>query len=260
MSLEKSTKNIQSVQRAIDIVNCFDKSARELTLNEISEMVKINVNTARGLVNTLLNNGFLSKNITTKRYSLGYEFLLKSQLINQFLVQHIRDIAYPLMEAFANDYRLSCWLQISFYKDVFTVEVVMPKNSYYTYTPRTGTRLPLHSTASGKLLVANLPFDDMVKTVESIVFEKFTKYTISNKDTLYKTIDQVLKAGYATEHEETDLSVSSVSAPFFSAKGVMAGTISFVAPTPTTKSLCDDAIVGILKIADLVTSKILGKI
>ena len=54
--MEKSINVIQSIQRAINILNCFNQNELELSLNVISEKVKLNINTTRGLVNSLVAN------------------------------------------------------------------------------------------------------------------------------------------------------------------------------------------------------------
>ena len=69
---EKSWKmnRIQSVQRAIDIINCIENAKRSLSLNEISSQLGLNINTARGLAQTLLANGYLSKDTKQGTYKL----------------------------------------------------------------------------------------------------------------------------------------------------------------------------------------------
>ena len=61
--MNNNPKNIQSVQRAIDIINCVAEAERKISLKEISSKLGLNINTARGLAQTLLANGFLSKDV-----------------------------------------------------------------------------------------------------------------------------------------------------------------------------------------------------
>ena len=53
----RTGKTIQSVQRAIDILNCFDAQTPALSLGEISARLQLNKATVHGLLNTLHNNG-----------------------------------------------------------------------------------------------------------------------------------------------------------------------------------------------------------
>lgn len=124
--MKEDVRVIQSVQRAIDILNCVADAEKKISLREISEKLDLNINTARGLVQTLLVNGYLSKDVEQGSYLLGYEFLTKSKQIYQMQIQRIRDIAYPYMKKLSERYNVSSWLQISFYREIYTVEVVEP--------------------------------------------------------------------------------------------------------------------------------------
>ena len=56
---QRPVKLIQSVQRSIDILNCFTDASPRLSISEISQRVDLNINTTRGLINTLTANGLL---------------------------------------------------------------------------------------------------------------------------------------------------------------------------------------------------------
>ena len=56
-AVKKTGKNIQSVQRAIDILNCFTAANPALSLGEISARLQLNKATVHGILNTLHNNG-----------------------------------------------------------------------------------------------------------------------------------------------------------------------------------------------------------
>ena len=52
---------IQSIQRAIDILDCFDNNNPELSLAEITKKVNLHKSTVYGIVNTLYFNDYLTK-------------------------------------------------------------------------------------------------------------------------------------------------------------------------------------------------------
>ena len=76
--MDGDIKKIQSVQRALDIINCVANSNSRITLKEITELLGLNINTARGLAQTLVLNGYLAKDVERGTYSLGYQFYTKS--------------------------------------------------------------------------------------------------------------------------------------------------------------------------------------
>ncbi len=69
-------KNIQSVQRAIDILNCFSENSTQLTLSDISVALNLNKSTVHGIVSTLKHSGYLWQSRSGK-YLLGPSLLSK---------------------------------------------------------------------------------------------------------------------------------------------------------------------------------------
>lgn len=247
---------IQSVQRAIDIVNCIDAAGRDLSLPEISNSLNLNVNTTRGLVYTLLVNGFLSKSLATNTYSLGYEFLAKSQSLYEAQIRNIKEIAYPGMKSLAEKFGVSCWLQLNFYNDIYNVEIVFPSNCHYTYAPKSGANLVLHSTASGKLHIAYSPFDNREQIIEMLQMEKLTEFTVTDKEKFSEQMDLIRRQGYSTELEETDIGISSIAVPFFNAHDQLVGTLSVAAPAPTISRILIDVVEDLKRMAGMLTHRV----
>lgn len=81
---------IQSVQRAIDIIDCFSEHELKLTLPQISARTGLNINTARGLVNTLLANGYLEHILDGNFYMLGPVFIPKADLVGMNDIDRLR--------------------------------------------------------------------------------------------------------------------------------------------------------------------------
>ena len=99
-------KLIQSIQRAIDIINCFDNNNKTLTLNNISEKLGLNINTTRGITNTLVFNNLLDHNVENNTYSLGSFYITKSNLSYSNTVNKIKIIAKPYLKELAEKYKV----------------------------------------------------------------------------------------------------------------------------------------------------------
>lgn len=257
--MKDAIKTIQSVQRAIDIINCVGEAGQSIRLKEISSKLHLNINTTRGLVQTLLINGFLSKDSEQGAYSLGCEFLNKSKLVYQTRIQYIRDAAYPDMERISGRFGISTWLQIGFYRDIYTVETVEAPGSYYAYTPKSGANLPLHASASGKLRLAYMSEHERQRVMNNLHMEPLTKFTITDRSDFTAAIESVYSQGYATELEETDIGISSAGAPFFEDDGILGGTLSVVASSVKLESILSDVIVELKRACSRITDSISSK-
>ena len=81
---------------------------------------------------------------------------------------------------------------------------------------------PLHCTATGKSIVANLPRGTAEGLVASLDFESFTPHTLTTQATYTKELDQVRETGYAVDDREYHPGVRCVAAPVFGIGGVVA--------------------------------------
>lgn len=88
---------------------------------------------------------------------------------------------------------------------------------------------PLHCTATGKALVANLPRGTAAGLLQSIGYESFTPRTITTAEALEKELAQVRVVGYAVDDQEYHPGVRCVAAPIFGISGVLA-TLGISAP------------------------------
>ena len=148
-------KLIQSVQRAIDILNCFNNSNPEISINEISAKTKLNVNTARGLINTMVANNLLLLDHNTNHYRLGSFFLSKAGIIQSQIRSYII-LCKPLMNALAEKYHITASLQIVNQDEIVTIYCAYPVSTSYYITLSEYTPLPEYVTSSGKLLLKQL--------------------------------------------------------------------------------------------------------
>jgi len=238
--MKERVKTIQSVQRAIDILNCVGDTGRKISLHEISAKLDLNINTTRGLVQTLLANRLLSKDANLGAYTLGSEFLTKSKLVYRFQVQRVREAARPHMESISKRFDIGIWLQIVFYRDIYTVDTVHAPGGYYSYAPRTDAKLPLHASASGKLRIAFMPEKEREKVIAGLALDKLTEHTITDREDFIREMKCVYEQGYSTEIDEMDAGIASVGAPLFDIFGNLSGTMSVVTLSAKLQRILDD--------------------
>ena len=74
-----------------------------------------------------------------------------------------------------------------------------------------GSRLPLHATGVGKVLLAHAPAE--VQTAVLSDLRRITPYTITQPGTLRRQLARVHRDGYATTVEEMSLGACSVAVP-----------------------------------------------
>ncbi|WP_234833288.1 IclR family transcriptional regulator [Sinorhizobium meliloti] len=91
-----------------------------------------------------------------------------------------------------------------------------------------GSRVPLHCTASGKLLLAHMDAQQRQKLLASLTFERFRPATIMSADALETEFAEILCDGYSTDREEFMMGLIAIAVP------VSAGTEGWLRRLPAT--------------------------
>lgn len=225
MTTTGGPKLIQSVQRAIDILNCFNNTKPDISINEISARTGLNINTARGLINTMVANKLLILDHNTNLYHLGSFFLGKAGII-QVQIRSYIIMCKPLMNDLAEKYHITVSLQIVNQDEIVTIYCSYPVSSSYYITLSEYTPLPEYVTSSGKLLLAHTLLPAKPDYIDRIDFTPYTPYTMKNKEDLRKQLDSILKNGYSTERQEFNLDVGSIAVPIFNLSNELIATVS----------------------------------
>lgn len=257
--MQKHIRVIQSIQRAFDIINCFDYQNSKLTLLQISNMLNLNINTVRGIVNTLVANGFLEHNIIQNTYSLGLIYIPKAELVNSSVTNDIKNIAEPYMHILSEKYNVSTRLQLVNSWNIFTVESVSPEKSHYIVYTRINTVLPFNATASGKIFLSYMDSEKREAYYLKMDKTKYTENTLVSKQEIEQELIKIKNQGYSLELEEIDIGVSSIAAPILLNKNKLFGTISVTGTSPMIKKLIDKNIVyDILEYTKIISCRISG--
>jgi DNA-binding IclR family transcriptional regulator len=94
-----------------------------------------------------------------------------------------------------------------------------------------GLRMPLHSTASGKAILAHLPEDRVDEIIERNGLEPETENTITDREELEDQFQTIVERGYALDDEESIPGLRCVGVAIVDPDGNVSGAISVSAPT-----------------------------
>ena len=100
---------------------------------------------------------------------------------------------------------------------------------------RIGRHIPLHASAAGKAILANLPEDRVPTIVDEIGLSPVTEHTITDFDELMDELQTVRERGYATNIEESTNGLRAVGAPILRPDDSVVGALSVSGPTHRLK-------------------------
>lgn len=224
MQQQKAGKTIQSVQRAIDIINCFDNGHTELTLGQISAMLDLNKSTVHGILSTLYKNDFV-RQTPNGHYTLGSYFVRKLDASDISIRTLLKEKALLGMTHIADKYGVSCGLFMLEMGDLVLVNRIQPHNETYTITTYATYIQPLYCTASGKLLLASMDEQSLLDYLDANPLTPRTEKTISTRQGLLKALEAVRREGYGSENEELGQGVYALSTPIYNEKGQLVATV-----------------------------------
>lgn len=228
MTMSNSNSSIQSLNRALLILDLLKENPNGLRITEIAKALNVAKSSAHRLTTTLNNFGYVKQDSETKKYSLGLKLVELGDVVLQSL--DIRTVASPFLHELANELGETVHLVIRENSEIVYIDKIESPQTIRMYS-RIGKRAPLHCTGVGKAILAYLPESIRNKIINEKGLQKFTEYTITTKEDLLRNLEEIRKRGYSIDDQEHELGIRCVAAPIFNHKNEVIAGISVAAPT-----------------------------
>lgn len=223
--MEKQKVTLQTVDRALELIDLLADSG-EMSVIEISKALSVTRTGAYNLLNSLLARHYVEKNDANNKYYLGYRFLELGTVYRYrypFVLITQRSV-YTLSKKWKYQ------INLSIYKSPCTLVFILQKASENVQRTPQRVVLPSYATASGKLLMAYLPPEQLAEDMSQVTFERFARQTITDKDVFLKELERIRAQGYSTEVEECVNQRTCIACPVRDMTGKVLGAISMVIP------------------------------
>ncbi|MBS4534776.1 IclR family transcriptional regulator [Clostridium sp. D2Q-14] len=224
MSTNSKTR-VQSIDRALCILETLS-NYESLSLVEISEKVNLHKATTHRLVNSLLDNGYIEKDLSTKHYRIS----LKLFALGNRRVQNIDflNVAKSMIRQLAIEINQTVHLVIEDNQEVLYIDKYDPNEN--RMQSKIGMKVPMYCTAVGKAILATKTNTEIAEYWEKSSIRKLTNNTIVNLEDFLEEIENIRKKSYAIDNEENEHGVICIGATFSSFKNIAAGAISVSMP------------------------------
>jgi IclR family transcriptional regulator, KDG regulon repressor len=244
---------IQSVDRALHILDLFDESNTELKITEISQRLDLNKSTVHSLLKTLQKHNYIDQDMGSGKYKLGLKLFERGNLIVNSL--DVRAIAKQHLHELSTSTGDTLHLVILDGKEGLYIDKVEGTSANVVYS-RIGRRIPIHCSAVGKALVAFKEAFAIKKLLEGYVYKIQTDKTITNEKEFLKELSLVRERGYAIDHEENEPGICCVAVPVRNNFGEVIAAISLSMPTPKmTEQHLSITVPRLLEVSDKVSKQ-----
>ena len=147
--------------------------------------------------------------LTPRILDLGFAYLSSMPIWN---------LAEPVMEELVDQVKESCSAAVLEQTDIVYV-LRVPTHKIMRNTLGVGSRLPAYCTSMGRVLLAGLPDDEVVKRLQASDRKARTRHTVTELDALLAKVRQVRKQGWCLVNQELEEGLMSLAAPIINRAG-----------------------------------------
>ena len=210
--------------RALALLGAFDDQHRRLPLSELADRAGLPVPTAHRLVAELVEWGALSRNPSG-------EYVVGRRLWDVGLLAPAHTGLRQLASPYLHDLYGATLATVHLAVREGTQVLYLDRLSGHASVPvvsTIGSRLPMHATGVGKVLLAHAPPAVQEEVLAHLT--RVTPYTINQPGTLRRQLHKVLRDDFATTVEEMSLGACSVAVPIRAGREVVA-SVGIVVPS-----------------------------
>src|SRR5579864_7034693 len=200
-SVKRERTGVQSVERTLDILESLVEFGSEVGLVEISQAVALPLATVHRLLGTLIQRGYVKQNQQNRKYALGFRALQMGHDMRQRF--SLRLEARPFLQRLVQRVGESANLAVLDDGEVVYIDQAQSSRILRMFT-QVGNRLPVHSTGSGKAMLAFAAPDVVEGVLRRQGLPGRTSHTIVDHDAFRSELERIRRLGYALDDEESE--------------------------------------------------------
>jgi len=217
---------LSSVAKALLLLEHFEKHA-SISVSEAAELLDVSPSSAHRALATLRESGFIRQPEAGRRYEAGQRLL--DIAVGALRQLDIRAVARPHLDALSRSVPAQIWLNRLDLRRVYTLDMHMSSGVAIAEAGAV-SRYPAHTSASGKVLLAQLERSDLDRIYPQERLEICTERSVSRKTDLLRELDLVRRYDYAVQVGEQLRVSAGVAVPLFGAPGDLLGAIAVTVP------------------------------
>lgn len=233
---ERETRTVKSDEKLLDILATI-REQEVTSLTELASELDHAKSTVHSHLVTLEEHGFVTR--FDDEYHMGLQFLdygiysRQQRPIYRASREHVDELAAETGE------RVWCIAE----EHARAVYLYSAEGEHAIHTDeRVGRHTSLHHIAAGKAILAHLPDERVSAILDQTGLDRHTDNTITDRDELFRELEQIRDQGVAFNHEESMEGLHAIGAPIRRADEGVYGAISIGGPANrlTKAKLNDD--------------------
>jgi DNA-binding IclR family transcriptional regulator len=254
LNKKTSDYNIESIKRAVQILNSFSVNEYELGVTELSKRLNLYKSTVYRTLLALMKEGLVVKNQVNQKYSLGLQLFRWGSIVQNKM--EIRNSALPIMQNLVQNTGETVDLSIISNRKRIIIEKINSPNDIRRVI-KLGEIIPLYIGA-GKVLLASLPDEEIKQYLKEEKLVSLTPNTITDSSKLIEELHKIRERSYGIAMEEGIPGIASIGAPILNYTGKVVGAISISGPTLRFTKRNNPRFISLVREAAMKISVLLG--
>ena len=223
--------SIQVIDRSARLMEAIAACNQPASLKILSAETGLHPSTAFRILGSLIEVGFVERD-SAGHYFIGRKIRHLSDSVRRGF--DIREESIDIMEKLRHEIGETVNLTVREGDEVIYIERATP-NRMMRVEQVIGSRAPLHVTAVGKLMLAELG-DEFIKAYsERTSLKAYTTHTLSTLQDLKKGVLTAQDQGFAYDDEEAEIGVGCIGVLIHDNKGEVVAGLSISAPIERRK-------------------------
>lgn len=216
-----------TIDKTFTILDAIVESETPVSVSEMGARFGLPKATVHRICVFLERKGFVQRELDGKRFTIG---------------PHLIDLAHrtarasfklasrhAILQALSEKIGETCNIGILDRDRIVYIDRV-EANWPLTIQFRTGSAVPLHCTAIGKLFLAHMPADQVERMLGTAPLQRFTDTTITTIAALLRELERIRSQGYSIDNEEYLGGVICIAVPILDQNGKICAALAVQAP------------------------------
>lgn len=224
----KLRSGVQSIDRAVAILRCFDSRNPELGITEVAKRTGLSTSTAHRILVSMAANRLI-RQTSDKRYGLGP--LLIQLARNGAIPTTFRDVAMPFMMKLRDEVDETVGLhELLSTGERAVIDQAESRQEIRRHYTDIGVPVPLPHGAPGKVILSVLPWKQQEWWLSRSI-PPATPATVTDPERLRAELSRIRDHGWADSNAERTTGIRAVAAPIFDHTGSVIGAVGLSVPS-----------------------------
>jgi IclR family pca regulon transcriptional regulator len=242
-SPSKDKEFMLTLARGLAVLGSFGRHRPTMTLSQAAQTVDLSRATARRVLHTLVELGYVEQTgrqftLSPRIMQLGFAYISSQSWV---------DRAVPLMKTLSERFHESCSAAILEGTEIIYVARI-PARRIMSAALAVGSRLPAFHSSMGRIQLGFLDDAEVWRRLKSVRIEPLTPATITDLQALHDRIRDDRLQGFSIVDEELERGLRSIAVPVVDRDGQCVGALNLSThSTRTTRNALRETFLPELK-------------